>query len=154
LNNFIIFILNFSGIWHISGLIHSLNKNRRRVGDELISTAHRRLTAKGNSEDALMLIDSQKLFPELVELAALQLKERKLKWRMSVRMDLKRFLVPTQGALKARVQYTPHSTPHNSQSNLKTQSNGGMSGVSANSSFVTGAKMDTSHYPDPCQVYI
>ena len=96
-----------AGIWHISGLIHSLNKNRRRIGDDLINATHKRLTAKGNTEDAAMVQDSQKLFPELIELAVLQLKERKLKWRMSVRMDLKRFLVPTLWALRARIP-PPH----------------------------------------------
>ena len=56
-----------------------------------------------------MIVESQKLFPELIDLAALQLKERKLKWRMSVRIDLKQFLVPTQGALRARVSCPPGS---------------------------------------------
>ena len=82
-----------------------------------------------------MVLDSQKLFPELIELAALQLKDRKLKWRMSVRMDLKRFLVPTQGALKARALPTPAHA-------LKVKSPSGSS-----------LKKDTSYYAgDPQEV--
>ena len=99
-----------SGIWHISGLIQSLNTNRRRIGADLVNNTHKRLTAKGNTEDAAMISDSQRLFPQLIELAALQLKEKKLKWRMNVRLDLKRFLVPTQGALRARTRPPSPST--------------------------------------------
>lgn len=133
-----------AGIWHISGLIHSLNKNRRRIGDDLINATHKRLTAKGNTEDAAMVQDSQKLFPELIELAVLQLKERKLKWRMSVRMDLKRFLVPTLGALRARIP-PPHQP---SQRNTSLNTSHSTAGPSS-----TDYRVDTAYYGiDPNEV--
>jgi hypothetical protein len=133
-----------AGIWHISGLIHSLNKNRRRIGDDLINATHKRLTAKGNTEDAAMVQDSQKLFPELIELAVLQLKERKLKWRMSVRMDLKRFLVPTLGALRARIP-PPHQP---SQRNTSLNTSHSTAGPST-----TDYRVDTAYYGiDPNEV--
>ena len=101
----------------------------------MINSTHKQLIEKGFLEDADMVLDSQKLFPELIELAALQLKDRKLKWRMSVRMDLKRFLVPTQGALKARTLPTPAQS-------LKNKSPSGGS-----------SKKDTSYYGgDPQEV--
>ena len=134
----------FAGIWHISGLIHSLNKNRRRIGDDLINATHKRLTAKGNTEDAAMVQDSQKLFPELIELAVLQLKERKLKWRMSVRMDLKRFLVPTLGALWARIPSPNQSSQRNSSLNMSTSTAG---------PSTTTYRVDTAYYgTDPNEV--
>ena len=136
----------FAGIWHISGLIHSLNKNRRRIGDDLINATHKRLTAKGNTEDAAMVQDSQKLFPELIELAVLQLKERKLKWRMSVRMDLKRFLVPTLGALRARIPSPNQSSQRNSSLNMSTSTAG---------PSTTTYRVDTAYYgTDPNEVII
>jgi hypothetical protein len=66
-----------------------------------------------------MISDSQRLFPQLIELAALQLKEKKLKWRMNVRLDLKKFLVPTQGALRARA-HPPSSSRDRNHSNGAT----------------------------------
>ena len=144
-----------AGIWHISGLIHSLNENRRRIGDKLINATHRTLTEKGKKEDAQMIVDSQKLFPELIDLAALQLKERKLKWRMTVRMDLKRFLVPTQVALRARTSFTGSGSRNGEPSQLRdfrTQSTGGNGSAGTGRSGVA-LKADTGHYgADPNEV--
>ena len=136
------------GIWHVSGLIHSLNKNRWAIGEKLLSTVHKLLLEDGNTEDAQMIVESQKLFPELIDLAALQLKERKLKWRMSVRIDLKQFLVPTQGALRARVSCPPGSgsgsgSGPSQHKDFRTQASGSGSASSG----------DTSHYrSDPTEV--
>ena len=91
-----------------------------------------------------MVQDSQKLFPELIELAVLQLKERKLKWRMSVRMDLKRFLVPTLGALRARIP-APHQSSQRTASLNMSNSTAGPS--------TTGYRVDTAYYGiDPNEV--
>ena len=93
-----------------------------------------------------MVQDSQKLFPELIELAVLQLKERKLKWRMSVRMDLKRFLVPTLGALRARVPSPNQSSQRNSSLNMSTSTAG---------PSTTTYRVDTAYYGiDPNEVII
>lgn len=106
-----------------------------------------------------MIVDSQKLFPELIDLSALQLKERKLKWRMTVRMDLKRFLVPTQGALKARTSSPgagmgsgPRSSNSSQMRDFRTQSTGS-NGTVGTSSTGVDYKADTSHYGvDPNEV--
>ena len=148
------------GIWHISGLIHSLNENRRSIGDKLINATYKTLTEKGKKEDAQMIVDSQKLFPELIDLAALQLKERKLKWRMTVRMDLKRFLVPTQVALRARISSTGLGLGLGSRNGVpsqmrdfRTQSTVGNGTVGTGRSGVA-IKMDTGHYgADSNEVY-
>lgn len=138
------------GIWHVSGLIHSLNKNRRAIGEKLLSTVHKLLLEDGNTEDAQMIVESQKLFPELIDLAALQLKERKLKWRMSVRIDLKQFLVPTQGALRARVSCPPGSGSGSGSGSGPSQHRDFRTQASGSGGASSG---DTSHYrSDPTEV--
>ena len=97
-----------------------------------------------------MIVDSQKLFPELIDLAALQLKERKLKWRMTVRMDLKRFLVPTQVALRARISSAglglgSRNGEHSQMRDFKTQSTVGNGSEGTGRSGVA-LKTDTGHY--------
>ena len=97
-----------------------------------------------------MIVESQKLFPELIDLAALQLKERKLKWRMSVRIDLKQFLVPTQGALRARVSCPPGSGSGSGSGSGPSQHRDFRTQASGSGSASSG---DTSHYrSDPTEV--
>ena len=102
-------------IWHIAGLIHSLVPARKEIGERLINESYAELKKKldqhssslqaQRADSAEMLKDSKKLFINLVELAAHQHKDKRLKWIWPAGIDFKRFLVPNQHVL-ARV--SPH----------------------------------------------
>jgi serine/threonine-protein kinase ATR len=100
------------GVWHIAGLVHSLVPARKKIGEALITEACAELKRKTDTtynqhlklstrtECAEMLLDAKKLFQNLVELAALQHKDRRLKWLWPCDINnIKRILVPNQHVL-------------------------------------------------------
>ena len=92
-------------LWHIAGLVNSQKPERRKIGQNLVRDAQKSLRKTGEArklEDAQMLADSEKLFPELIALAQCQPNKAEMKnvggksmlmWRLQNRVDLKRFLV-------------------------------------------------------------
>ena len=92
-------------LWHIAGLVNSQKPERRKIGQNLVRDAQKSLRKTGEPrklEDAQMLADSEKLFPELIALAQCQPNKAEMKnvggksmltWRLQNRVDLRRFLV-------------------------------------------------------------
>lgn len=87
------------GIWHISCLLHSLNKERATVGRNLIRDASASLEKKRRFQSSSMLQESILLFSNLVELAHNQTKDRRIRWSIGTECQLTHFLVPSQSAL-------------------------------------------------------
>ncbi len=86
------------GIWHIAGLVHSLNPDRKKIARELLRETYKVIFPK-RPEDGQMLVDSQKLFSNLVLLATHQCKEKRIRWTFIPDLVLSSFLVPTQTIL-------------------------------------------------------
>lgn len=86
------------GIWHIAALMFSFNSDRKKVAKKLLQDTYKALQAV-KSPDAQMLVDSQKVCQNLVNLAAHQCKERKIRWASVPGVKLDNFLVPTQAVL-------------------------------------------------------
>jgi hypothetical protein len=68
-------VLLLQGLWHIAGLIHSGNSERKKVGRELLQKSYNAL-AKAKEREAQMLAQSQHLFSSLINLASFQCKVR------------------------------------------------------------------------------
>ncbi len=105
------------GIWHVAGLVHSLNADRKKMVRRVLQETYK-LIVGSKAEDALMLVDSQKLFQNLVNLAGHQCKEKRLRWDMAPDIVLSRFLVPTQAVLHhcsplGHVPALSEASPHN-----------------------------------------
>jgi serine/threonine-protein kinase ATR len=137
------------GIWHISGLIHSLNKDRRKIGIDLINDTVQKLQALGQKEEANMIADSHKFFPELIELAGMQGKEKKMRWKLQNKVELQRFLVPTQAALHVRsslptrlINSIPTPLYSNNSQTKSSISSGNSSGLNTNSTYVPDTSYD------------
>jgi serine/threonine-protein kinase ATR len=86
------------GIWHMAGLMFSINGERKKIAKKLLQDTYKVLSA-AKSVDAAMLVDSQKLCSKLIDLAVYQCKERKIRWTMHPDVKLENFLVPTQAVL-------------------------------------------------------
>lgn len=87
------------GIWHISSLLHSLNKDRASVGKILVKDAIISLEKKRRFQSSAMLQESILLFNNLVDLARNQAKDRRIRWSIGTECQLTNFLVPSQSAL-------------------------------------------------------
>ena len=93
-------------LWHIAGLVNSMKPERRTIGQNLVFNAQKSLENSGDKrkhEDALMLADSVKLFPELIALAQCQPNKTEMRnvggksvlmWKLQNPVELRRFLVP------------------------------------------------------------
>ncbi len=92
------------GVWHIVGLLHSLNsdKDRRRIGVDLIKQAYKELMQRKREKDASMIQEAPQFFAAIVDLAYLvpKDKERRLKWTATRGMNLKKFIIPSQQMLR------------------------------------------------------
>jgi hypothetical protein len=86
------------GIWHMSGLMFSLNGERKKIAKKLLQETYKALMDV-NPEDSAMLVDAQRLCTNLIQLAQHQCKERRLRWTMHPDVKLSNFLVPTQAVL-------------------------------------------------------
>eukprot|EP01034_Spumella_vulgaris_P021660 gene21660-27701_t len=105
------------GIWHIAGLVHSLNNERKKIARDLLRETYKIIFPK-KPTDGQMLVDSQKLFSNLVLLATHQCKDKKIKWAFAPELVLSSFLVPTQTILHhcnplSHVAALSEATPHN-----------------------------------------
>ena len=87
------------GVWHVSSLLHSLNKERAAVGRALVRDAVVVLEKKRKYQSSVMLQESVLLFSNLVELAQSQPKDRRIRWSIGTECELTNFMVPSQAAL-------------------------------------------------------
>jgi serine/threonine-protein kinase ATR len=98
------------GVWHIVGLLHSLNadKDRRRIGVDLIKQAFKELMQRKREKDASMIQEAPHFFAAIVDLAYLvpKDKERRLKWTATRGMNLKKFIIPTQQMLRVPMRFS------------------------------------------------
>jgi len=88
----------YQGIWHIAGMLHSCNPQRRSIGKNLVKEVISKLTENAHSTRE-MLNDSVKLFHNLVDLAAYNTKESKITWKIGETVNLTRILVPLKTVL-------------------------------------------------------
>jgi serine/threonine-protein kinase ATR len=87
-------------IWHIASLIFSLNKERKAICRKILNYTYKRLLAEfHNEKDANMLLDSQKLFMQLIQLAAFQTKEKKTTFKLENITNIHEFVIPTKTVL-------------------------------------------------------
>ena len=61
------------GLWHIAGLIHSFNADRKKVAKKMLQQCHAAIQPNKPAQ-AQMLADSQELFTTLINLASFQCK--------------------------------------------------------------------------------
>jgi serine/threonine-protein kinase ATR len=87
------------GVWHIAGLLHSLNDERVEVGRQLVKQACEGLVQSERKGEAEMLRQASRLFEELDKLASFQTKEKRIRYSLGEGISLTHFLVPSQQTL-------------------------------------------------------
>jgi serine/threonine-protein kinase ATR len=86
-------------IWNIAPLMYSNNVDRRTIAKKMLKESYKRLSSSQRQNDAQMLIDSQKLFQNLINLAGLLTKDKHIKWNMDAKVTLSNFIVPCESTL-------------------------------------------------------
>ena len=119
------------GIWLVAALMFSLNRSRKQLAKELLQNTYR-LIVDTKPEDAYMLVDAQKFYMNLIQLAAHQCKDKKIRWSMTPEVKLSRFMVPTQSALY-------RTSPLRLATDRITPAPAGAAGYSADNCYYGGA---------------
>jgi hypothetical protein len=91
------------GIWHLAGLAQSINAERKAIANNILKSVMEGL-ARDPSRSSMrhMLRDATVLCKSLVDLAAYQTSERKIKYSLPSGIhDLLQILVPTQAVLQS-----------------------------------------------------
>lgn len=86
-------------IWNIAHLMYSTNIERRTIAKKMLKESYKQLSHSHRQNDAQMLIDSQKLFQNLINLASFQTKDKQIKWNMDQKVTLSNFIVPCESTL-------------------------------------------------------
>jgi hypothetical protein len=138
-------------IWHIASLMFSYNKERKTISHKLLNSAYKKLKQElRNEADAAMIVDSQKLFSQLITLAAYQTKEKKISFKLDNVVNLKEFLIPTKDVLL-------HSYHFSSPSSVSSPVNNSASSfhpydISRSFSSSSSSSSASLIFPDPASV--
>lgn len=96
-------------IWHIAGMLHSSDNERRATGKKVVKEAHSLLKRANRKNDADMLEQADKLFRAFINLAKHRpddenrTNKRYLEWVPPTDLSLHLFVVPSQSALNMYV---------------------------------------------------
>ena len=106
----ILYAFPHHGIWHVAGMMYSLNTDRQSIGKSIlkeVGIAFYKETGKNSTRE--LFEDCLKLFRNLIELAAHDTKEKKLNWKIGESCNLSRMIVPTKSALHINLPDSTHS---------------------------------------------
>jgi len=87
------------GIWHISCLLKSYNSDRKKIAKKVVQDTIKHLNENGLKDDSYALVESLKVFDNLISLANHQCKERKIRWSFPSCAHMETILVPTKAVL-------------------------------------------------------
>ncbi|RYG70315.1 hypothetical protein EON64_00520 [archaeon] len=92
-------------LWHTANLMNSFNAERKAIAKTLLRDVYKQFTNPSSpyysKENAQMLADSQNFFRDLVQLACLQTRERRISFRIDKKVCLPNFLIPNKQVLLA-----------------------------------------------------
>lgn len=98
-------------IWYLASLLFSSHQDRKKICRKLLNHTYKKLKEDSKyEEESQMLVDSQQLFPQLIHLASLQTKERKISFRLENIVNISAFLIPTKSVL-LHSYHSFYSTP-------------------------------------------
>ena len=139
-------------IWHIASLMYSLNKERKLLSRKILNATYKKLANEARSEkDSVMLLDSQKLFSQLISLAAFQTKDKKTIFKLENISNIHEFLIPTNSVLihsslsfpmNKSIEFGLGSTFAVNSSTFKSSSSSAVHGLT---SSILNAEVGSSH---------
>ena len=125
------------GIWHLACLMFSFNTDRKKIAKKLLQDTYKIFNTQKQINNATMLIDSQKIYTKLIDLASFQCKERKLTWVLSKDIQLENFIVPIQNILYHNNPLRMLNTTTSTTSTTSTTTNNTTNNTNNNSSSIT-----------------